>query len=138
SVVAVSLKKGVSGGNLSVGVQTDPACAWSVASLPSWLTVSGATSGNGSAPVTLIAPANPGAARTATITIAGQPIVVSQQGSGTCTYTLSPGGQAWSATGGNGSINIATDAGCSWTAASTPNWVSIVGPPAGTGPGTLN
>lgn len=138
SISATALTFGGSGGNLSIGVQTDPSCTWSLAALPAWLTVSGNASGTGPATVTLVAPANPGAARTATISLAGVPISITQQGSGACTYTISPGGQAWSASGGSGAISINSDAVCSWTAASTPNWVTVAGTPTGTGSGTLN
>jgi sugar lactone lactonase YvrE len=52
-----------------------------------------------------------------------------------CTYTLNPAAQAFPAAGGSGSIAIATQAGCAWSLASGPNWVT--GATAGSGTGTL-
>jgi hypothetical protein len=54
-----------------------------------------------------------------------------------CTYAISPGGQAFVAAGGNGTINITASAGCPWTATSTASWVTITGVGTGTGNGTV-
>jgi len=62
---------------------------------------------------------------------------VTQPGTPPCTYAISPGGQAFVAAGGNGTITITAGAGCPWTAASTASWVSITGVGTGTGNGTV-
>jgi beta-propeller repeat-containing protein/all-beta uncharacterized protein len=48
------------------------------------------------------------------------------------------GGQSLSATGGNGSLNLALPAGDAWTAASSESWLTLTGPASGTGSGTLS
>ena len=52
-----------------------------------------------------------------------------------CTYTLSSGGQAFTAAGGTGSITITTGAGCPWSMSGAPLW--ITGATSGSGNGTL-
>jgi uncharacterized protein (TIGR03437 family) len=67
------------GGNLNVSIQTTASCSWAVSGLPSWITISGATSGTGPATVTLAVAANTGAARNTNISIAGVSVSISQQ-----------------------------------------------------------
>jgi subtilisin-like proprotein convertase family protein len=68
-------------GSATVALTTSaPNCAWTATSNQSWLTVSaGSTSGSGSASIAFSRTANTGSAsRTATITVAGQTLVVTQ------------------------------------------------------------
>lgn len=71
------------------GIQTLPinasaaACPWSATVSENWLTLS-ATGGTGQATLTLTASPNTGEARTASLTIAGVPLVVSQNGELPC------------------------------------------------------
>jgi hypothetical protein len=53
-----------------------------------------------------------------------------------CTYSLSSGGQVFTAAGGSGSIAITTAPGCAWSAAGAPSWVT--GTTSGSGNGTLS
>jgi YD repeat-containing protein len=46
-------------------------------------------------------------------------------GGGACTYTLSLGGQAFGAAGGNGVVNVAANSGCAWSASGAPGWVTF-------------
>ena len=69
------------GQSASVGVTTASGCAWTVSNPDSsWVTVS-PMSGTGSGSVTVTADPNSGIARSATITIAGQTLTLSQSGS---------------------------------------------------------
>ncbi|MDP9112787.1 MAG: hypothetical protein M3O20_03805, partial [Acidobacteriota bacterium] len=52
-----------------------------------------------------------------------------------CGYVLDGGGQAFPATGGTGTVNITTAAGCPWSLAGAPSW--ILNPTSGTGSGAL-
>ncbi len=52
-----------------------------------------------------------------------------------CTYALDSGGEAFSAAGGTGAVNITTAAGCSWSLLGPPSWVTNA--TSGTGNGTL-
>ena len=137
SVTPSLLQPPVSAGNLTVTIQTDASCPWAVSGLPAWITVSGSPSGIGSATVTLIVAANPGAARSASISVAGVPVSVTQAGTSFCTSSIDPAGQAWPVAGGAGIINVTINAGCQWTATSNLSWVTITGPGSGTGSGTV-
>jgi sugar lactone lactonase YvrE len=79
SVVPASLQAPAAGGDLTVGIQTGDSCPWAVSELPSWITISGATSGTGSATVTLVLSPNSSAATaSATIFIAGVSVTITQ------------------------------------------------------------
>ncbi len=55
-----------------------------------------------------------------------------------CAYTLSAANASFDFAGGNGSFNVTTTAGCSWTANSSANWITINNGSPGSGNGTLN
>ena len=78
SVSPIALQAPASGGNLTLSIQTAPACTWAVSGLPGWITVFGAFSGIGSASVTLVAAPNSGAVLSATVAIAGVSVTVAQ------------------------------------------------------------
>ncbi len=78
SVGPTVLQAPASGGTLTVGIQTTASCPWTVSSLPGWITVSGAASGAGSATVTLLVAPNSGATLSATVSIAGVSVTVTQ------------------------------------------------------------
>jgi uncharacterized protein (TIGR03437 family) len=79
AVSPTALRAPASGGNLTIGIQTVASCPWAVSGLPSWVTVSAASSGAGFATFTLVASANnSGATLSATLLIAGVSVTVSQ------------------------------------------------------------
>ncbi len=138
SVSPTTWQAPTAGGSQTFTIQTDASCSWTASNLPSWLTVSGASSGSGSGLVTLIAAANSGSALSATISIAGVSVNITQAASPPpCTYSISPGGQSFPASGGSGNITITAGAGCTWSVATTLNWVSFTSATSGTGNGTV-
>jgi len=73
------------GGNLTISIQTGSDCAWSVTGLPAWLTVSGNSSGTGSAEeVTVVASENPGGTRIGVFAVGGVSVPVRQFDSSMC------------------------------------------------------
>jgi len=63
----------------TLSVLTDPGCSWSASGGATWLTITSGTAGTGDGTVTYTTAANTTAgARSATLTIAGQPFVVTQ------------------------------------------------------------
>ena len=77
------------GGSLVATIQTPSGCAWAVQSLPDWITFSGNAVNSGPGTVTLVAAPNTGAARSATVSIAGFSVAVTQaQGA----LAVTPGG----------------------------------------------
>jgi hypothetical protein len=57
---------------------------------------------------------------------------------GTCTYTINPTNANVAAGGGTGSVDVTTQSGCSWTAASNNAWIYVTSGGSGTGNGTVN
>jgi hypothetical protein len=61
------------------------------------------------------------------------------QAGASCSYSINLAGQAFSANGGMGSVNVITNpGGCSWTASSNAPWITINSGGSGTGGGTVN
>jgi len=79
------------GAYLAETIQTAPGCGWALQSLPSWITAPGWIVGTGPGMVTLLVAPNTGAARTALISLAGLPFIVTQQGAGPAPSMI-PGG----------------------------------------------
>jgi hypothetical protein len=125
----------VAGGSSQVGVTTTTGCAWSVTGLPSWISTTTA-SGTGNGTLTLTVQANTGASRSATVTIAGQPFVVTQPAGTACSVAINPSSFSnVPAAGGNTSVTITTTAGCAWAVAGNPSWITASST-TGTGSGT--
>lgn len=125
------------GGTVSVAVQAPAGCAWTAASLTSWITITSGASGSGPGSVAFTVAANQGASRTAIMTIAGQAFTVNQAGNTTCTFSVSPTSQSIGGGGGSGTpVTISTTAGCAWTAVSNVSWITITSGTSGSGPGT--
>jgi hypothetical protein len=138
-----------SGGNVTLQVQANAACAWTAASDVAWARVAAGATGQGDGAVTLAVDANPGAGRSARIVVAGVEVVLGQASAGGppappappapgCTYTIQPGGQTMAAGGGPGTIDItATVNTCSWTAAANAAWITVTGGASGSGNGRV-
>ena len=133
--VTPAIQAAASGGNFSINVQTASYCSWTISGLPAWATVPAGLSNTGPLSVSLVVAPDAGAARSATITVAGSPVAVNQAA---CTYALSPGGQAFPPLGGSGSVAIITAAICPWSVTNVPSGVTITSALSGTGSGTVN
>src|SRR5919197_950854 len=103
----------------------------------SWIVDYGAPEQNASETVSYTVAANSGAARTGTLTVAGQTVTVTQQGQ-TCSYSLSPASNAAPASGVAQSVSVTTTAGCNWTAASNVPWITITAGASGSGSAFVN
>jgi Putative binding domain, N-terminal/Viral BACON domain len=122
----------------TVAVTTTTGCAWTAASGAPWLTVTSGASGTGSGSVGVSIAANTGAARSGTVTIAGETFTVNQAAFvAPCTYSIAPTTQAMPALGGAGTVTVTTTSACAWTASSNAPWLTITSGAAGTGNGTV-
>ena len=137
SLSPATLQAAVSGGSVTVGIKTTASCSWAVSGLPGWITVSGASSGTGSASVTLVVAPSTGASLSATFPIGGASFTITQPAASACIYALSPGGQAFGVAGGAGTIDITVSTGCPWAAASNASWITITGGSTGNGNGSV-
>ncbi len=100
TIAPASQNFAATGGTGSVSVMTTSGCSWTAASNQSFVSVTSSASGTGSGTITYSVAANTGAARSGSITIAGQTFTVQQAGSTSSSYTLvatpstvAPGGQ---------------------------------------------
>ncbi len=59
------------------------------------------------------------------------------QPSTVCSFAITPASQAFSDEGGRGSVAVTTAAGCSWSASSSVDWITVPAGSAGAGPGTM-
>ncbi len=123
------------GGPGSVGVTSAGGCTWTAASGVPWITISSGASGNGGGTVQYTVDANTGAARSGSLTIAGQTFTVSQPSG--CSYSITPTAQTVPGPGSSGSVNVTAPGSCGWTAASNVPWARVTAGASGTGNGTV-
>ncbi len=135
TAVAVPSSFPLAGGTGQFQITTGAGCAWNITGLPTWISAS-PTSGSGNGTVNFTVAANTGAPRSATVTVAGQSITITQ--AGTCTLTLGAAtGTSLPVTGGTGSFTVTTSAGCTYTATSSAPWLVITGGASGGPTGTV-
>jgi hypothetical protein len=128
-----------SGGSGTVSVTTAGGCAWTATSSATWITVTGGGGTSGSGTVTYSVVSNPGTSlRTGMMTVAGQAFTVTQAGTPTCTYAITPTTASFGSSGGSGSVGVTATAGCVWLSTSSASWVTINSGSAGTGNGTVS
>jgi hypothetical protein len=111
------------GGAGSVRVITEPGCPWTASAQPSWLSIPQASgSGPGAVAYVVAAHTSTVSDRSGTMTVAGRTHTVSQQA---CPVTVDPGSQAFPSQGGGGAVRVNTEPGCTWSASSGADWISI-------------
>jgi hypothetical protein len=113
------------GANGSVAVTTSPGCNWLTVSNAFWLSLTGNPSNSGSGNVTFALQPNITPARSTTVSVAGQGVIISQANG--CTYQLSQSVASVPA-GGNPalSISLITGGGCQWTFSTPPLWAPLI------------
>jgi hypothetical protein len=124
------------GGTGSFNITSGTGCTWTAVSNAPWITVTSGSSGIGNGTVSFSVQANSGPPRTGTITAGGQTFTVNQANS--CTYSLSATNANFGETGGNGSVNVITQAGCIWSALSNSPWITVTAGGSGTGNGIVS
>jgi hypothetical protein len=100
-----------------ITVTTGAACTWSASSFNGFLTFPDGSNRTGSGTVNYVVAANTGAFRTGTGTVAGKSFTVSQTGT-SCTYSISPTNISRTAAASTGTVSVATQPGCAWSATS--------------------
>jgi hypothetical protein len=124
------------GAGTAVSVAVAAPCAWTATSNASWLTITTGASGTGNGQVLFSATANPGPARSGTLTIAGLTFTVNQAGS--CAASISPASQTIGSAGGAATqVGVTIAAGCGWTATAAVSWITITSGASGNGNGTV-
>jgi hypothetical protein len=111
-------------------------CTWTASDNASWLTITSGSSGSGNGTTVFSVTGNTALnPRTATLTVAGQPMSVTQAGA--CRYAINPTSQSIAGGGGSGNASVMTTTGCNWTATSNVSWITITSGSSGTGSGTV-
>lgn len=137
SLSTSSASIGVDGGSGSTSVTSGSGCAWNATPSASWITVAAGSGTSGSGTLNFAVAANTGAARSGSISIGNQALMISQATG--CSYTVTPISQTVGASGGTGTAAVSTtSAGCTWTASSGASWLTITSGASGTGNGTVS
>ena len=128
------------GGSGSVTVTAGNGCNWTAASQSSWLSISSGSSGSGTAVVTFVAAPNAAAgARAGTLSVAGLPVAVSQEGAAApCEYVVSPDRTSFSKDAATGTVAVSAAPQCTWSATSSVPWMTVTSGAQGTGNGTVS
>lgn len=148
SIAPNSQNADAAAGTGAVTVTAGVACAWTAVSNAAWLTITAGAAGAGNGAVAFTIAANTGAARSGTLTIAGQVFTVTQAAPAApppppppppaCTYVIAPGNQNFTALGGSGNVGVtATGSNCNWTASSNAAWIGVTSGSPGSGNGTV-
>ena len=99
---------------------------------PSTLVIRGFNQ-DGGAQNPIVAPGNAQPGSTLTYNVQ----FVSTPGS-TCTFAISPAEQLFVSGSGTGSVSLATQSACTWSASSNATWLTITSSPIGSGNATIN
>jgi hypothetical protein len=123
SITPTSYNAGRGPDDVNVEVRSLGDCPWSATSSVTWVSVSAGASGTGNGNVRLRVQANPGWPRTTTLSIAGQPFTLSQEGA--CEATIRP--TYYNAGPGPDDVKVDVKVGssCSWTSSSPVSWATI-------------
>jgi hypothetical protein len=120
---------------IRINVTAGDGCEWSARNDAPWVTVDAGSTGSGNGIVRLLVQANTDAERSTTLTLAGQPFALHQEGS--CSYKIKPNNYHAGRGPDDIEIEVTTDDGCTWTASSTVNWVTVAEGASGTGKGKV-
>jgi uncharacterized repeat protein (TIGR03803 family) len=131
-----------SGGSNSVSVTASNDCSWTAVSHdPSFIKITSGSSDTGTGTVYYTVTTNTATtSRSGTMKIAGQTFTVTQLGtsSGVCTYKLSATNVTLRARGGTETVRVKVKGtGCSWTAMSNADFITIIAGASGSGDGTV-
>lgn len=114
------------GGAGTVTVTAPAGCSWSVKTDASWATIQGPADGSGSAALHVAVQANIDLpTRFEKFVINDVAATISQPGQGDCTYQVSPTFAAFPRTEWTAAVDIWTESGCRWTAASDSGWLHV-------------
>ncbi len=121
------------GGDGTVNVTASAGCTWTSASNVPWARITLGATGTGSGPVQFTADPNTGAARSGTLTVAGQTFSLSQDAG--CTFAVAPDVFVRTSAASTEFTDVTAPGGCAWTAVSNAPWATITGGASGTGNG---
>lgn len=134
-----ALAFGAAAATNSITVTTAAGCAWSATSDRAWMSITSGSSGTGSGTVNVDLTANASSSeRTGTLTIAGQPVTVKQDGLAPCAVQIAPESASLRYDDGSGAFSVSAADYCQWTVRSNASWITIRSASPGTGAGTVS
>jgi hypothetical protein len=140
SLSASSRLFGAIGGEGSIAVTSPGGCDWAASSNAAWIEITSSLISQGNGTLTYLVRDNFSAEpRTGTISVAGHTFTITQEGGSAtgCTFAISPQFAAFNSTGGTGTINVTTQAGCAWKSESNKSWITITTPCCAVGNGSV-
>ena len=125
------------GGSESVTVTSAAGCLWDASSDSDFISVVAGAEFSGTGVQGYLVSPNPGPARSGTITILDQQLVVSQDSG--CAFSITPAKQKFTADGGTGTAMItASENDCDWTVSTPAKWIQFSSGGTGTGSGPVS
>ena len=121
----------------ALAITTNRDCTWTATTNAGWISITSATSGQGSESLKYrISPNVEPAPRRGVVQVnnAQVPLV---QNAAPCRYSVIPANTAVSANGGDVTVAIETPTGCAWTGVSPVAWITLPANASGDGSGTL-
>src|SRR5207247_1648222 len=120
-----------------VSVSTLIGCSWSVVSGTNWITINSASDNTNSGVVSYTVAANPThLARTGKVAIDSHALTITQDPA-TCLFTLGFNSVNYRFGATNDQVSVNTLTGCTWTAVSGTNWITLTSPADNTNSGTV-
>ena len=129
SISPQSAEVPAAGGSGKVSVNGTGGCGWTAASNVAWIQVTAGASGSGNGEVSYTVLASSGAARSGTITIAGQTFTVTQPAPLSCSFQVEPLSIEVNEDRRSEDIKVKTAQACVWTVTSNASWLRIAGSP---------
>jgi len=132
------------GGGGSVAVTASASsCQWTATSNAPWIAITSGATSSGSQQVAYAVSQNTGAARSGTLTIAGQTFTVDQAAAPPppppCSFSIAPPTATVAGTAGTVTVTVtATAPACAWTASSPVDWITIASQAGGQGTGSID
>jgi len=132
------------GGGGSVAVTASASsCQWTATSNAPWIAITSGATSSGSQQVAYAVSQNTGAARSGTLTIAGQTFTVDQAAAPAppppCSFSIAPPTATVAGTAGTVTVTVtATAPACAWTASSPVDWITIASQAGGQGNGSID
>jgi hypothetical protein len=125
SLTISSSSFGADGGTGAVSIGVARECSWTATTQAAWIQITSSATGQGDGSVAFRVGANADpVTRNSTITVGDQSSRVTQ-GAAPCRFDVSGPAGAIAASGGQASIDVRTNAVCSWTAASNAPWATV-------------
>ena len=144
------------GGTGLINISTLTGCSWTAASDEPWITLTSTVTGSGNGSISFSVASNTGMSRSGSVTIAGRSATITQSGtqptpgpgpgpgpgpapSPPCGgYLITPTSQTIGAGGGAGPlVSVAAASGCTWTAVSNRQWITVLSGAIGNGNGSV-